>query len=107
MRFMQAVEVAALPSLAPTEEILADTVSVHGQVAVLAAVHIPPSTTPAAGVSAPATVYLHDDGGWRAVALDQFAVPYPHVDVLPDGDLLIVGARSQRYLDGSTDDNAH
>jgi hypothetical protein len=106
MRFLQAREVAALPSLAPAEEILADTVSVHGQVAVLAAARIPPSTTPAAGSSAPATVYLHDDG-WLAVTLDQFALPYPHVDLLPDGDLLIVGARSQRYRDGSIDDNAH
>jgi hypothetical protein len=108
MRFLHAREVAALPWLAPTEEIVADTVSVHGQVAVLAAARTLPSTTPAAGSLATATVYLHDDdGGWRAVAVDVSATAYPHLDILPDGDLLIVGARCRRYRDGSTDDNAH
>src|SRR6266536_1842753 len=108
MRFLHAREVAALPWLAPTEEIVADTVSVHGQVAVLAAARTLSSTTPAAGSLATATVYLHDDdGGWRAVAVDVSATAYPHLDILPDGDLLIVGARCRRYRDGSTDDNAH
>jgi hypothetical protein len=96
--------VAELPPLDPSEEIVAATATVVGEMAVVA--------TPRAGWPQPPDcrprVYVHDgDQTWRAVALTGPRATYPLLDLLPDGDILVVNARCHRWGDGSVEDNAH
>lgn len=106
VRMLQCRQVAQLPTLEePAEQIFAVTVSVFGQLAVL--------TRPRSGQAdqpgdCAGRVYLHDgDQGWWSIRLDGPAVTYPLLDLMPDGNILVVDARCRRYRDGTADDNAH
>ena len=51
-------------------------------------------------------VVMHDGGRWREVAIDELQVAHPQVQVLPGGDVLIVGSRCRRHKDGEAERNA-
>ncbi|MDG4823252.1 hypothetical protein O7635_15455 [Asanoa sp. WMMD1127] len=97
MRTLRCWQVAELPTLESAEEIVAATGTVFGQLVVLAVAR-----------DSAASVHLYDgDQGWRRVPLAGAAVAYPLVDLLPDGDILVVSSRCRRFRDGTAEDNAH
>ena len=102
MRALRCRQVAELPVLAGADEVVAATASVFGQLAILVA---PRGSEPSADNS---RVYVHDgEQGWAVTRLTGPAIAYPLLDLLPDGGILIVGARCQRFRDGTAEDNAH
>jgi hypothetical protein len=95
--------VARLPMLQPAEVIVAATATVDGRVAVLAT---PRAASPGQYHGAP--VYAHDgDLTWWPIELTGPAVGHSVLDLLPGGEILVVGSRSQRFRDGTVEDNAH
>ena len=102
MRKVRCRLVARLPML-PAEVIVAATATVDGRVAVLAT---PRAASP--GQYHSASVYAHDgDLTWWPIELTGPAVGHSVLDLLPDGEILVVGSRSQRFRDGTVEDNAH
>lgn len=103
MRLVYCREVTALPQLGPADEVFAAAATIEGHLLVLAGCRAPLPE----GRLRPATVYLqHEAGMWQQIPLPGLPVAYPFIDLLSDGDLLIVGSRSQRYRDGTAEDNA-
>ena len=85
--------VARLPMLQPAEVIVAATATVDGRVAVLAT---PRAASP--GQYHSASVYAHDgDLTWWPIELTGPAVGHSVLDLLPGGEILVVGSRSQRF----------
>src|SRR5689334_4437924 len=48
-----------------------------------------------------ATVLLHDGNSSWTMELERVSLAYPHVQPLPDGEVLLVGTRCERYDDGT------
>jgi hypothetical protein len=105
MRMLQSRRLADLQVLDPAEEIVASTVTVFGQAAVLAAGRGGRADQPS---DSGTRMYLHDgDEGWHAVPLAGPAADHPLVDALPSGEILLVGTRCRRGSDGTVEHNAH
>ncbi len=105
MRMLQSTHLADLPVLEPAEEIVASTVTVFGQAAVLAAARGGRADQP---WDAGARMYLHDgDESWHAAPLAGATVAYPLVEMLAGGEILLVGTRCRRGSDGRAENNAH
>jgi hypothetical protein len=87
VRTLVAREIAKLPAIGATASIEAITASVRGELVALAVEQ----------KSRTAEVHLDDgDGNWHRFTLDRPAPPYPRVDLLPDGEVLVVSARCRR-----------
>jgi hypothetical protein len=55
----------------------------------------------------PAELLFHDGTNSWEIALDAVTVAHPHVQPLPDGEILLVGARCRRHRDSTVERNAH
>lgn len=56
---------------------------------------------------APASVLIHDGQSARRVLLHDLTLAHPHLQPLPGGEILVVGARCRRFANGTAERNAH
>jgi hypothetical protein len=54
-----------------------------------------------------ASVLIHDGRSARHVPLHDLTLAHPHLQPLPGGEILVVGARCRRFADGTAERNAH
>lgn len=52
------------------------------------------------------TVIIHDGHSYRSETVKDVGVAYPHLQMFPDGEILLVGARCWREADGTRETNA-
>jgi hypothetical protein len=105
VRVLRSVVLTELPCLERVEEIVATTVCVFGQaVVVTQARGGPVAERRDRGVR----VHVHDgDHGWWSVGVAGPEVARPLVELLPDGEILLVAAHCDRRRDGTWTANAH
>jgi hypothetical protein len=101
-RELPLVRVAALPELLAGRRLVAASVGPTGQAVLLAA--------PGAGAGRPAdatALVLGEDGRLlQRLELDGLELERPMVQPLPDGEVVVVGARCRRFADGTAELNA-
>jgi hypothetical protein len=104
MRVLRSAVATGLPRLEPVEEIIVTTVSVFGQVVVLTQAGVAALT--GGGIAVPGSTYTTAiKAGERSGSGPEVA--YPLVELLPDGEILLVDARCHRRDDGTWTANAH
>jgi hypothetical protein len=108
VRTIRCRHVAELPAVEAAEEIVAMSAAVDGRICVLSAPRAVDTEEAVQGRHAAARVHVHDgDATWWTAKLAGRPVAYPLLELLPGGQILLVGARSRRFRDGTVEDNAH